>query len=337
LSYKFDNILITGCLGSLGYALTETLLKLEYSVVGIDNLDPAASIPPCFKHKLDQLKELENFKFFADDIRSFEIDQIVDNISENKSILIFHCAAALPTRRGFCDEDLIHEISYEAPLSIIKQFEKVDLDSHSILFHHLVHENQNIDNLEPLWKSILKSEHELRSEISTSDSVTFLEIPTLWGPGQSIRTAPLRQIWQHLSQRSIETSNNSLFRAIWLPDLVKTVVENINNLSILKSSIESSLAIKQIDLNQIISRFPFITEVENGETVFDNNCILPDISESETIDEEEVDELIKTLIEWTLLLPYAPPVDWPQRPKIEARLRRSRRHRKAKREGREKN
>ncbi len=337
MNKKFENVLITGCLGGLGYSLTDALLKLDYNVIGIDNLDPGAATPACFKHKLDLLKDRENFQFIATDIRNLEIEQIYPDTKYIKPVLIIHCAAVLPTRRGFTDRNLIHEVTYEAPLSIIEQCIKLNIQSHSLLFHHFNPEGQPESDIEPLWKAILDSEVEFREKTSDNNSVTIVELPSFWGPRQSIRTAPLRQIWQHLSQRSIETSNDSLFRTVWLPDLVKIVLENIDNINNLKSIVESSIERKQLDLNHITSRFPFITEVENGETVFDNNCILPNSSESETINEEEVDELIKTLIEWALSLPYAPPVDWPQRPKIEARLRRSRRRRKAKREGREKN
>jgi UDP-N-acetylglucosamine 4-epimerase len=63
--------LVTGCAGFIGSNILETLLKLEQSVVGLDNFSTG------YQHNLDEVKQSvtpeqwQRFKFIEGDIRDF--------------------------------------------------------------------------------------------------------------------------------------------------------------------------------------------------------------------------------------------------------------------------
>ena len=65
-------ILVTGCAGFIGMHIALKLIKMNYRVVGIDNLNSYYDI----KIKRQRLKELsvfKNFTFFRKDLRNFKV------------------------------------------------------------------------------------------------------------------------------------------------------------------------------------------------------------------------------------------------------------------------
>lgn len=61
-------ILITGCAGFIGYNLTKFLLKKNYYIVGVDNIDNYYSTK-LKKQRLNDLKKNKFFKFFKIDLK----------------------------------------------------------------------------------------------------------------------------------------------------------------------------------------------------------------------------------------------------------------------------
>ena len=81
-------ILITGCAGFIGYNLTLYLLKKNYKIYGIDNLDSYYSIK-LKKKRLLELKKFKNFIFIKLDLKKkIENKKLNTNFS-----LIIHMAA----------------------------------------------------------------------------------------------------------------------------------------------------------------------------------------------------------------------------------------------------
>ena len=65
-------VLVTGCAGFIGMHISLKLIKMNYRVVGIDNLNSYYDI----KIKRQRLKELsvfKNFTFFRKDLRNFKV------------------------------------------------------------------------------------------------------------------------------------------------------------------------------------------------------------------------------------------------------------------------
>ena len=73
ISYMVKKIvLVTGCAGFIGMHISLKLIKMNYRVVGIDNLNSYYDI----KIKRQRLKELsvfKNFTFFRKDLRNFKV------------------------------------------------------------------------------------------------------------------------------------------------------------------------------------------------------------------------------------------------------------------------
>lgn len=91
--------LITGCAGFIGSNLTETLLKLNQHVIGIDNFSTG------YQHNLDDIRnnvsveQWNNFTFFKGDIADYEMcTQVTQNID-----IILHQAALGSVPRSIND------------------------------------------------------------------------------------------------------------------------------------------------------------------------------------------------------------------------------------------
>ena len=81
---KFDKVvLITGCAGFIGAALSKRFLAANYRVIGIDNLNNYYDI----KLKYDRLKVIENFVKDRKSLWDF-FNVSIDNILEIKDIFI---------------------------------------------------------------------------------------------------------------------------------------------------------------------------------------------------------------------------------------------------------
>ena len=62
-------ILVTGCAGFIGYHLTNKLLKNNYFVLGIDNMDAYYDVN-LKKDRLKNLKKNNNFNFYRFDLNN---------------------------------------------------------------------------------------------------------------------------------------------------------------------------------------------------------------------------------------------------------------------------
>ena len=86
---KFEKVvLITGCAGFIGAALSKRFLAANYKVIGIDNLNNYYDI----KIKYDRLKVIENFIKDKKNLWEFfkvSIENIVDAVEENLKIGAF--------------------------------------------------------------------------------------------------------------------------------------------------------------------------------------------------------------------------------------------------------
>ena len=67
MNLNFQNVLVTGCAGFIGYHLSLRLLKMGCRVAGIDNMNPYYDV--CLKQsRLDPLLDFDKFSFHQDDL-----------------------------------------------------------------------------------------------------------------------------------------------------------------------------------------------------------------------------------------------------------------------------
>jgi UDP-glucuronate 4-epimerase len=88
-------ILITGCAGFIGFSLSKSLLKKNFNIIGIDDLNLYYS-PILKKKRLDILKKNKNFFFFKVDISA---KKKLENILKNLKVdIVVHLAAQAGVR-----------------------------------------------------------------------------------------------------------------------------------------------------------------------------------------------------------------------------------------------
>jgi UDP-glucuronate 4-epimerase len=79
MNFKFNNVLVTGAAGFIGYHLCLRLLKDGCTVTGIDNLNPYYDVS-LKQARLERLTPFEKFSFFKIDIANKEdLDKIFKN------------------------------------------------------------------------------------------------------------------------------------------------------------------------------------------------------------------------------------------------------------------
>jgi UDP-glucuronate 4-epimerase len=88
-------ILITGCAGFIGYNFSKFLLKKNFKIIGIDNLNNYYSVK-LKKDRLNQLLKFKNFKFYKNNLN--DIRNIKKIFYNNKFDCIYHLAAQAGVR-----------------------------------------------------------------------------------------------------------------------------------------------------------------------------------------------------------------------------------------------
>ncbi len=111
------NILITGCAGFIGMHISEKLLKNNYKVIGVDNINNYYDT----RIKLNRLKILnkyKNFFFFKKDLRN---KNTLEHIySKKKFNLILHLAAQAGVRYSLKNPKNYIENNIDAFLNILE-------------------------------------------------------------------------------------------------------------------------------------------------------------------------------------------------------------------------
>ena len=74
------NILVTGCSGFIGSHLSSELIRRNYTVIGIDNLNDVLYSSELKISRLLKLKKLSNFEFYEDDLLNFDFSKITKNL-----------------------------------------------------------------------------------------------------------------------------------------------------------------------------------------------------------------------------------------------------------------
>jgi UDP-glucuronate 4-epimerase len=114
------NILVTGCAGFIGSHLCEYLLKMNYNVIGIDNINSYYDTQR--KHNnLKILNEFENFKFYKEDIRYTEI------ILNQKPEIVVHLAGMAGVRYSIENPMEYIDVNVKGYVNLLEQAVKVNV------------------------------------------------------------------------------------------------------------------------------------------------------------------------------------------------------------------
>ena len=157
------NVLVTGAAGFIGMHVSEELLKLNYNVVGIDNLNSYYDIS-LKKSRLEKLKTYKNFKFYQEDISNQDnISKIFKSHSFNK---IIHLAAQAGVRYSLENPHSYIEANIKGFLNILEEAKENSIEhlvyasSSSVYGSNTVmpfSEDQNVDHSLSLYAASKKS------------------------------------------------------------------------------------------------------------------------------------------------------------------------------------
>ena len=107
-------ILVTGCCGFIGSHLCERLLKENYTIYGIDNINDYYDQKQKYNN-LNILKKYSNFTFKKDDIVT---TNIVNNI---KPDIVINIAAMAGVRYSIENPTLYMRVNIEGQTNLLKQ------------------------------------------------------------------------------------------------------------------------------------------------------------------------------------------------------------------------
>ena len=105
-----NNVLVTGCVGFIGFHLVNRICKSNYNVFGIDCINNYYDIT-LKNARLDKLRNNENFHFSQIDLSNFKaLNEFFEN---NKIDFIIHLAAqagvrySLENPKAYLDSNII--------------------------------------------------------------------------------------------------------------------------------------------------------------------------------------------------------------------------------------
>lgn len=111
-----NRFLLTGCAGFIGSNILESLLRKDYTVIGLDNFATG------FQYNLNEVKNIvgatkwKNFTFIKNDIRDFAI---CSQLSKNIDVII-HQAALGSVPRSIADPITSHDVNITGFVNILK-------------------------------------------------------------------------------------------------------------------------------------------------------------------------------------------------------------------------
>ncbi len=119
-------ILITGVAGFIGYHLAEKLLKNNYHIIGIDNLNDYYD-PNLKKARLDNLNELSNFEFHkVDFINNKKLIPIFEN---NQIDQVIHLGAQAGVRYSISNPQLYIDNNITGFLNILENSKNYKIEN----------------------------------------------------------------------------------------------------------------------------------------------------------------------------------------------------------------
>lgn len=111
---KLKKILVTGCAGFIGSHLSELLLKMNYNIIGIDNINSYYDVSLKEKN-LDILKRYKNFTFYKQDIRDTKI------IEEEKPEIVIHLAGMAGVRYSIENPEVYIDVNIKGHINLLEQ------------------------------------------------------------------------------------------------------------------------------------------------------------------------------------------------------------------------
>lgn len=205
-------ILVTGCAGFIGSALSAELLGQGYRVVGLDNFDPyyAREIK---ERNLATFMEHPAFTFFETDILdTAALNQIFDSFSFDH---IIHLAAKAGVRPSLDQSELYHQVNVGGTIQVLEQAARKGVKHFILASSSSVYGNDfgekavetfiNLKPISPYAESKLKAEKiALAYHEKYGIDINVLRFFTAYGPGQRPDMAFMKFVGAIMEGKSIQ-------------------------------------------------------------------------------------------------------------------------------------
>ena len=214
-------ILVTGCAGFIGMHIALKLIKMNYRVVGIDNLNSYYDI----KIKRQRLKELsvfKNFTFFRKDLRNFKVLESVYKKFKFKKIV--HLAAQAGVRYSIKNPKDYLENNIDVFLNILEFSKKNKINhllyasSSSVYGNNKLYpfsENHSVDHPISIYATTKKTNELMAHTYSKlfNLATTGIRFFTVYGPYGRPDMALFKFTKNIIENKKIDVFNNgNMFR-----------------------------------------------------------------------------------------------------------------------------
>jgi len=259
-------ILITGCCGFIGYHLTLKLLKENYDVVGIDNMNNYYDVS-MKNRRLDHLSEYGNFVFHFDDISHYgsiscifeknDFDIVVNLAAqagvrysiENPSVYIQSNLVGFSNILECCRNYNVNRLIYASSSSVYGNSDDVPFK-----------ESARTDSPVSLYAATKKSNEVLAESYSTLYGIqcTGLRFFTVYGPEGRPDMAPFLFTKAIDEGKPITVFNNGnmLRDFTYVDDIVNGIVK------IIEKKLDYKHEIYNIGCSHPVKLMDFINEIE---------------------------------------------------------------------------
>jgi len=226
------HILVTGCAGFIGSHLTEYLLKNNYFVIGIDNINNYYSIDQK-NDNLDILKKYDKFTFIKEDILDTKC------ILEYDPDIVIHLAGMAGVRYSLDNPELYINNNINGYLNILKQckelFIPIIFASSSSVYglNEIIpfKESDNCNKLNSIY-SITKQTMEQISEMYTRHydmNITGLRFFTVYGPRGRPDMFPFKCLYNIINNKTIyKYGKKSIRDYTYIDDVVSGIYKCMN-------------------------------------------------------------------------------------------------------------
>lgn len=252
-----EKILVTGCAGFIGSYLCEALLKNDYIVYGLDNMNIFYDL---YKEKnLEILLQYENFIFEKDDIRTTKI------ISKIKPTKICHLASIAGVRYSLENPIIYYQNNVEGFINIMEEARKNNIENVIYASSSSVYGlNEKVpfnetDNLEKfnspyaLSKYCMELYAKLYYQLYNINSIG-LRFFTVYGPRGRPDMAPHKFLNSIMNEKIIQKygDGNSYRDYTYISDIVDGIIGAINNKNNIKCDVYNLGNSNPISLNTFI-------------------------------------------------------------------------------------
>ncbi len=211
-----NKVVVTGCSGFIGFHLSNSLLKADIQVIGIDSLNSAYDVK-LKEIRLDELNKKNNFIFFNNNLSQ---EDSLNEIKKYDVSTIYHMAARAGVRQSFLDpQSYIEDNTYAtANVSMFcKEMEipEIILASTSSIYgdsgENLMIEDKDEKIKPPSVYASTKLSGESLSKIILEDTNTNLIISrffTVYGPYGRPDMSILRFIHWIMNEENVKVFGN---------------------------------------------------------------------------------------------------------------------------------